>query len=395
MTTYLITFGAFLFAMVLAQVLAQVLTGVARSLALRWHVMSHVTERSSHTQPTPRLGGLGLAAGFGGAAALFLLTVAALPRIVVALHGGDAAAVDWTDPGSQVILGFLPRIVGWGAAGWLLMLLVGLADDVADLPPVGKLAGMTLAALAPILGAGVALAPAQALWMPTWLHGALGIVFALGWILFFTNGYNFMDGMDGFAATFARTAALAMFAVIMVDAWRYDLFDLLRAEIFLLPLLAMACWGFLHWNHPPARVFMGDGGSLSTGYVLALFPLVGQQGRLGLLLPWIASLTILLPFVFDVVLTLVRRLHRGENILRAHREHLYQRLMQTGLTHAQVLAINRRRFYACALLAVVGHWYGGSAAWIAFAAALALMLQYWHLTHRMERRTVTNADRPR
>jgi UDP-N-acetylmuramyl pentapeptide phosphotransferase/UDP-N-acetylglucosamine-1-phosphate transferase len=377
--TYYLTIGAFILAMLASYGLARRLTGLSRAAARRWGVLSPVTGRSSHTTPTPRLGGIGLALGFAGGAAIFLGTLAALPALIAARESID-------DADAYLIFGFNPALVGWLAFGWFAMFAVGLADDRFDFPPLAKLTGMTLAALAPILGAGVRAVVAQPVWMPTGLHVAVGIVLALGWILFFTNGYNFMDGMDGFAAGFARVAAVGMFLMLFIPATVHNAAGELRAEALLLPILAMACWGFLHWNRPPARVFMGDGGSLSVGYLLAVYPLLGADGRLGVPLGVVGSLTILLPFVFDVLLTLVRRLHRGENVLKAHREHLYQRLMKTGLSHAEVLRMNVARFLICAALALIGHIKGGALdQGLALALALIVMLQYWRLTLRRER----------
>jgi Fuc2NAc and GlcNAc transferase len=114
---------------------------------------------------------------------------------------------------------------------------------------------------------------------------------------------------------------------------------------------------------------------------------MGQQGSFGLALPWVVSQTILLPFVFDVVLTLVRRLGRGENVLKAHREHLYQRLMRAGLTHAEALRMAMLRVFLCAGVAVAFYlaksvFYG----WLGFAVAVAIMIQYWLAVRRIERR---------
>jgi UDP-N-acetylmuramyl pentapeptide phosphotransferase/UDP-N-acetylglucosamine-1-phosphate transferase len=336
--------------------LARWLTGVARAAGLRWGVMSHVTTRSSHTVPTPRLGGAGLALGFGLAAAIYL----GLPGRATPLAN--------------------PAQLGWVGLGWGLMFAVGLLDDLFDLPPLLKLALELAGALVPTLAGGVILQcgalPGGGPFLP--LAGLTTL-----WILFFTNGYNFMDGMDGFAGRFAQVAATALFAVILTAAWRRGV--ALRAEAGLPLLLAAACGGFLQWNRPPARVFMGDGGSLSTGYLLAIFPVLGQRGTFGPAPALATAGTILLPFIFDVTLTLIRRLRRGENILKAHREHLYQRLMRTGLSHAAVLRRNEIRFALCALLAWAGAQGGTAGAWLGLAGALGVMLEYWRAVVRRER----------
>ena len=366
--TTLFTFIAFSLAMIAAYVMARVLTALACRLAGRWGVVSSVTERSSHARPTPRLGGVGLAAGFALAAGGFLFFIGRLP------HDG-------------ITLTFSQPLIQWIALGWLMMFTIGLLDDLFDLPPVVKLLLMMLAALLPIWGGGVLFNISFGnLSLPAWATPALAAAVTVLWILFFTNAFNFMDGMDGFAGSFARTAACFMFAVPLLAGLRGGALQDLRAEAYLLPLLAMACWGFLHWNRPPARVFMGDGGSLSVGYLLAIFPVLGARGSLGLSLSPLTSMTILMPFIFDVALTLIRRARRGENLLRAHREHLYQRLMRTGLTHAETLRINTRYFHICGAAALIGGLTGSrTGCWLGVVAALVAMLVYWRQTLRRER----------
>ena len=363
---FIFTFAMFAGSMVLGLLAARLLTGWAIAAALRWGVLSPVTDRSSHSQPTPRLGGLGLAGGFALASALFLGAL-------------------WLIPHRHAMLGYNPGLVGWIALGWLAMLATGLLDDLFDLPPLVKLALMTGAALLPVLGGRIDLDLIHSIMMPMRLQNLVEIVAVVLWILFFTNAFNFMDGMDGLAANFARTAATTMFFTLLVSAFRFNNIEILRAEAYLLPILAMACWGFLHWNAPPARIFMGDAGSLSIGYLLAVWMLMGSSYRFGLYLPGITSVTILMPFLFDVILTLVRRARRGENLLRAHRQHLYQRLLATGLTHAEVLRLNRTLFLGCGLLGLAGANFLGPMGQLGgLLGAVGLMTLYWFWTLRRE-----------
>lgn len=368
MTSYLITFGSFIFFMLGAYLLGRWLTAWSRHLALKWNIVSPVTDRSSHTVPTPRLGGLGLGLAFLIASTGFLLVL-------------------WLIPHAQAMLGFNPQLVGWLYAGWLIIFIVGLLDDLYDLAPLVKLSLLVLGALCPTLGGGLLIPFGTALLLPSWLTWLISCLITLFWILFFVNAYNFMDGMDGFAATFARYATSFFFVSLIIVGFRYATIEYIRAEAFVLPILAMACWGFLHWNHPPARVFMGDGGSLSTGYLLAVFPLLGLHGALGLPLSFLGAITILLPFIFDVVLTLCRRFRAGENLLQAHRQHLYQRLMQTGLDHREVLVMNKMRFMMCGFIGLLGeHVQIPFGNLMAFAVALGVMIHYWRVTVSLERK---------
>ncbi len=361
-----VTFGVFALAMVLAMLAAEWLTGVARKIALRRGIVSRVTERSSHTRDTARLGGLGLCGGFALAAALFW-------------------GVLWLLPHERAMIGYDNRLLGWLALGWGGMFLTGLLDDLYDLKPLVKLALMAAAAAGAVWGGGIAPRVLDAPQIPEPLARLVEVAAAVLWILFFTNGFNFMDGMDGLAANFARAAAAFMFLTLLVGAFVAGTPQFIRGEAYLLPILAMACWGFLHWNRPPASVFMGDCGSLALGFTLAVYALLGMNGQLRLPLAPATSLTILMPFLFDIILTLIRRARRGENLLKAHRSHLYQRLMQTGLTHAEVLKINLRLFLACGLIAVVGaHVKVPHAAALGLVASFAIMNLYWRHTLRRE-----------
>ncbi|MCE5230352.1 hypothetical protein LLG95_12275 [bacterium] len=370
---FIITFGIFAVSMALAMIAAERLTAAARSIALRYGIVSHVTERSSHTHDTARLGGLGLCGGFAMASALFLATL-------------------WVIPHTIAMVGFNPALLGWLIFGWAGMFLTGLLDDLTDLKPLVKLALMAIAAVGSVWGGGMAPQLIDSPFIPSRLQYAVEIAAAVVWVLFFTNGFNFMDGMDGFAANFARAASAFMFLTVLIGGFIYKTPQYIRGEAYLLPIMAMACWGFLHWNKPPAKVFMGDCGSLSLGYMLAVYPLLGMKHALGQQVSALTSATILMPFLFDVILTLIRRARRGENLLKAHHSHLYQRLMQTGLTHAQVLSLNLRLFMLCGVAALAGaHVRFAYGQWIGLLVAFAAMNWYWRYTLKREKDAAARA----
>jgi FlaA1/EpsC-like NDP-sugar epimerase len=147
------------------------------------------------------------------------------------------------------------------------------------------------------------------------------------WIVGVTNAYNFMDGIDGIAAGQAVVAGLGWAVIGWVNG--QPTVGTLGA------LIAATSLGFLGHNWPPARIFMGDVGSAFLGYTLAVLPLVASAGSAGIgptaALMW--AMLLAWPFLFDTSYTLVRRLLRGENIVTAHRSHLYQRLTAAGHTH--------------------------------------------------------------
>jgi UDP-N-acetylmuramyl pentapeptide phosphotransferase/UDP-N-acetylglucosamine-1-phosphate transferase len=166
----------------------------------------------------------------------------------------------------------------------------------------------------PILG-HVALGPAGA---------ALGLV----WVVGLMNAFNFMDGIDGIAGTQALAAGLGW---ALLGAWGAGA-DLSTAGL----LVAGASLGFLWHNWPPARIFMGDVGSVYVGFLLAVLAVVAARrgpawGVAGILLVW--------PFVFDASLTFLRRAARRENVLQPHRSHLYQRLVIAGWSHQRTTGL--------------------------------------------------------
>ena len=256
----------------------------------RWaaRLADQPNERSLHSAPTPRVGGIGIMAG-------------ALP----------VAAIFSTEP------------IGIFLACATALALVSLADDVQGLAIEVRLPAHFAAAIVAVLAAGApeGIGP---------LHAALAIV-ALVWM---TNLFNFMDGTDGLAGGMAAIgfAALA-FAAFLADSMPLAL---------VAAALASASAGFLWHNFPTARAFMGDAGSIPLGF------LAGALGFLGILQGIWATwfpLLVFSPFIVDATLTLARRMVRGERFWRAHRGHYYQRLVLAGWSqrrlalHAYVLML--------------------------------------------------------
>ena len=152
-------------------------------------------------------------------------------------------------------------------------------------------------------------------------------MFAVLWVVAVTNIYNFMDGIDGLAAGQGLVAGAS-----------WGVAGLVTADAFVATggfAIAASCAIFLARNWAPARIFMGDAGSAFLGFTLATLPLLAAGGPLGGR-AWPLGALVLLPFLFDATLTLLRRLGRGENVLQPHRSHLYQRLVVAGAPHAWV-----------------------------------------------------------
>jgi UDP-N-acetylmuramyl pentapeptide phosphotransferase/UDP-N-acetylglucosamine-1-phosphate transferase len=250
--------------------------------------------RSLHVQPTPRTGGL----------AILLGVAAALP-----VAGATA------DPSFR-----------WIGGATLLLALLSFTDDRRGLPVSVRLAAQALAAAALVWGAGLA---APRVWLPFAGDVALGPFAAplsfLG-ILWLTNLYNFMDGMDGFAG--AMTAIGGAF--LGIACWRGG--DAGGAVLSF--LLSAAAAGFLLQNRPPARIFLGDVGAIPVGFLVAAVALrASAAGRVDVG----ASCLVFAPFIVDATVTLARRALAGERVWTPHRSHHYQRLVLSGFSHARVL----------------------------------------------------------
>jgi UDP-N-acetylmuramyl pentapeptide phosphotransferase/UDP-N-acetylglucosamine-1-phosphate transferase len=230
--------------------------------------------RSLHTMPIPRTGGLGMIVG---------------------------VAIGWFAAGVNLPM---PLSVGAG-----LLAILSFADDRHNLP-----SGLRFVAHAAVA---------------TWLVMALGTHWnAWTWpilvllVVWMTNLYNFMDGSDGLAGGMALFGfgSYALAAVLQGQA------DLALASM----VIALAALGFLLFNFPPAKVFMGDAGSIPLGFLAAGFGLLGTvRGSW----PGWFPLLVFAPFVLDASVTLARRGLRGEKIWHAHKEHYYQRLIRMGWSH--------------------------------------------------------------
>jgi len=207
-----------------------------------------------------------------------------------------------------------------------LMALLGWRDDLRALGVGVRLAGQVLLVIGLLwwLGGVPQLSLGQHTLASPWLWNLLAVPAAV-WLI---NAHNFMDGSDGLAATQAIWSACA-YAVV---------FGAVDLPEMVLPaaVLAASCLGFLWWNRPRARIFLGDSGSLLIGAAMACFALVGAvSGKVSI---WL-SLLISALFAVDATVTLLARLLCGKRWYTAHRNHAFQRLLTMGWSHAQVLAL--------------------------------------------------------
>jgi Fuc2NAc and GlcNAc transferase len=282
---------------ILTFVLSCLSVGATYAYALKRELLAVPNPRSSHQHPTPVGGGLGLTAAVAGVAAWAI--------------GGRGHE-------SLTLWGFL-------AASLVMLTIVGWLDDERPLSVGVRLVSHVMC------GVGVAIVVNRIIPMP----GALNYL-NLAWWIFWTvasiNIVNFMDGIDGMIGSQGVVFGLYLFALLPENG---------AGAPFGL-VLAAGCLGFLVWNWPPAKIFMGDSGSGSLGLffviggALALYGANAVVGFLPLFLLY-----------FDAFATLARRARAGERLTSAHRTHVYQRLANGGLTHSTVSLIY-------ALMAAIG-----------------------------------------
>lgn len=186
-----------------------------------------------------------------------------------------------------------------------------------------------------------------------------------GWLVGLTNAYNFIDGMDGIAAG----QAVAGGGAWMVVCWTLGLPTLTVLSV----LLVGASLGFLPFNLPPARMFMGDVGSTVLGYTFATLPILtfrqADNSRM-----FIAGVLCVAPFVFDAALTMLRWFLNHENILQAHRSHLYQRLVKLGYSHGLVSLLYTGLAVLSSFLGLVYLWGNDLDASLALLGVILLLL---------------------
>lgn len=265
-----------------------------RHVAERLGMIDRPNERSSHTIPTPRGGGLAIVAVSLSLCLLLWQQGLLPPAFAMAVVGGGAAVAligFWDDrrhvPAARRLL------VHGGAALWAIYWLDGLpAIDVGR----------------------------ETIVLPAW--GAVLAVFFLVWLV---NLYNFMDGIDGLAGVEAVTVFLGAAAILHAVGT--------GADLSLLFAFAGAVVGFLRWNWPPAKIFMGDAGSGFLGFVLGICALYWPMHSRMSLWSWVILLGV---FLVDATVTLLVRAFRGERLHMAHRSHAYQRLARKFQSHQKV-----------------------------------------------------------
>jgi UDP-GlcNAc:undecaprenyl-phosphate GlcNAc-1-phosphate transferase len=319
-----------------------VLTPVARRLAMRLGAVAAIRDRDVHVLPTPRMGGLAMFAGLLAA----LLVASNLPLL-------QSVFDDSSDP--QALL-----------SGAFVVVLLGAADDRWQLDALTKLAGQVLAAGVMVLQ-GI-----QLLWLPLPDRGAfvlppsLGVPLTVLVVVVTINAVNFVDGLDGLAAGIVAIAAGAFF-VFSYLLWVQEGVERAATPTLITAVLVGMCAGFLPHNFHPARIFMGDSGSMLIGLMLAAstITLTGQLAPsvfsgierfvVPALLPLVLPLLVLLVPMADLLLAVVRRTRAGRSPFAADKQHLHHRLLEIGHSHRRAVVV----MYAWSALIAFGRARGG------------------------------------
>lgn len=306
-------------------VFAAVLTVWLASGKSPMRLLDAPNERSLHEKPIPKTGGIAL---------------------LVALFTG------WLWQLQQVDVPMVFTAIFLAA---LLVTAISFIDDLRELSPLARITVHAVAAVI-LVGSGLS------------LHDSIaGDIFSFLAIVWMLNLYNFMDGMDGFAGGMT----LSGFAFLGLAGYLHG------AHLFamLAWMVVAASAGFLVKNFPPAKIFMGDTGSATLGFLAAAFSLWGIRD--GIFEFWF-PLLLFSPFVLDATVTLFRRLLRGEKVWQAHREHYYQRLALAGWGHRRTVLAEYLLMLASGVSAMAMlHWEQtlpyGLAAWVAIYALIAYL----------------------
>ncbi len=277
----------------LVVVTSLVLTRIVLVWARRLSWVDVPNSRSSHVAVTPKGGGLAV--------------------VAVAL-GWMWLTSNATDPLYLAPLGL----------GMSIACVIGLWDDVRPLRPLPKMLGLLTAAICVVAVFAVSTV-ASVPFVGDVRLGPAALPLSVFWLAGYANAFNFMDGLNGMAGCTALVSA----SVYAVAEWRCDG----GSVTSIAGVAALAVLGFLPFNFPKARIFLGDSGSLPLGLLLAW---LAVQANVDRALPFPASILLLGPFLFDVTFTLFRRWREGKTIGEAHKEHLYQRLSRVWGSHAKV-----------------------------------------------------------
>jgi UDP-GlcNAc:undecaprenyl-phosphate GlcNAc-1-phosphate transferase len=310
--------GSPLVAFIAALLMALAVTPLVRVLAWRANALARPDARRLHAEPIAQWGGLAIFMG---------VAVAALLWRQPQLSDFRQIAPSSTPAAVQAVKQSVHLSAAFFGCGFL-MLLLGMADDRFDFKPALKFLGQVLiVVLLWALGVKIQTLPFSS--GTQMLSDPASLALTLFWVVGLTNALNFIDGVDGLAAGIAAIGALSL---ACIEAGKAPWAAAVAASI------AGACVGFLRYNFPPARIFLGDAGSLLLGFWLATVALAAASKTA-------AATTLLLPMLvlgvplFDTLWAVVRRAIARQPVWRADRGHLHHRLLARGYSARKVLLV--------------------------------------------------------
>jgi UDP-GlcNAc:undecaprenyl-phosphate/decaprenyl-phosphate GlcNAc-1-phosphate transferase len=312
---------AYLIVFLVAAGTTSVLTPLVRRLAVRFGAIDAPSERKLHTIPTPTMGGLAMWGGF--------LVAIGVSRVLPFFEPMNAAAVE---PLAAVVT-------------CTMMVGLGVIDDRRGTSALAKLtAQIFIAGILILLGVQLAffVLPGEGLAV---LGADEAVPLTILWVLAAANAINLVDGLDGLAAGMVAIAAATFFIYMVRGA---DLSESASVAALLSAITVGVCVGFLPWNFHPAKIFMGDTGSMLLGMLVAVATISGvglnpfppERGDVAVIaLPLLVPLLVLAIPLLDVVLAIVRRTRKGLGIAHADKEHIFHRLMDIGHGHRQTVLL--------------------------------------------------------
>ena len=324
---------AYAFTFLVALAVTFVLTPVVKNFAIRIGAVDKPDARKVHHGLIPRLGGLAIYAGF-------MVSVIAT-------------------------IGFTYEMVGI-MLGATFLIAVGIADDVYSLPPKVKLLGQIIAAAIPVVIFNINIE-----WIDVprlgiiYLPEIISLPLTIFWIIGFVNTVNLIDGLDGLAAGIATIASIAIaLLAFQMGQW-----------VAAMVAMTGACLAFLQYNFNPAKIFMGDTGSMFLGYIISAVSVMGSMKTVATAVLIVPLLALTVP-ITDTLLAIVRRKSSGVPIFSPDKNHLHHRLLAKGLNQKQVVLVMYAltAFFSCTALIVIhlSLWIG-----IAIVAVALVLFVLW------------------
>ncbi len=295
---------------IISFLLSATLTWLLLSNKLGIKLLDQPNNRSLHSTPIPRSGGLAIAATLF---VMFIINITALPEVVINI-----------------------------AIGALVIFSISVIDDIKHVPSILRL-GFHLSGAGWLVYAGFGLDSVI-------LPGGEEIILSkpVSWIItillvtWMTNLYNFMDGMDGFAGGMTVIGFSVLAFVFLPNSLTMAMVSI---------IIVTATLGFLVFNFPPAKIFMGDSGSSLLGYLAASLMLTADKTDV---MPIWLSVIVFSPFIIDATITLIARVSKKQKIWIAHKQHYYQRLVESGWSHRKTVLTEYCLMLICGIIAIAG-----------------------------------------